>query len=498
MKTKKTLLNFFSDIIPLAIISILGIFKLKIFIQVLGDETLGLYQLFTQIMLYVALVDGGLSSAVLYSLYKPNSENDKQGLSRLLSAALKAFSLIGIIVFLLAAIVAFIVPFFIKDSTFPYSYVVITFLLFSLSNVVGYFFVPYQALLEVKEKKYITNLCLQIGQIIQSALEIILLLCGWSFFSVLIMHSVVKLISNILTAIICKKIYKDVEFNNKEKNFGFLKQVKDLIFHKINGLVGSNIDVLIISKFLGLASVAIYSTYNYIINMLKTIFGKISASILAIVGNSIAESKENSHKLFLELNTLLFFIATIICIPLFCVLNSFINIWYEGEIKTSFFIAFAFVIYLFVFIIKLSITTFVTAGGLFKETKICAITDTITNLILSFVLVWKLGIAGVVIATTISVFVTEFCMKNYVIHKYIFEKNFAQFYIKNIKFFIVAILDLSLSILMFKYIPINTILIWFIVSISFTLVNFVLVLGIYKILGETKFLDRFRFLLRRG
>ena len=73
MKTKKTLLNFFSDIIPLAIISILGIFKLKIFIQVLGDETLGLYQLFTQIMVYVALVDGGLSSALLYSLYKPNS-----------------------------------------------------------------------------------------------------------------------------------------------------------------------------------------------------------------------------------------------------------------------------------------------------------------------------------------------------------------------------------------------------------------------------------------
>ena len=42
----------------------------------LGSETLGLYQLFSQIMTYVALVDGGLSNAVLYSLYKPNANRD--------------------------------------------------------------------------------------------------------------------------------------------------------------------------------------------------------------------------------------------------------------------------------------------------------------------------------------------------------------------------------------------------------------------------------------
>lgn len=498
MKTKRTLFNFFSDIVPLVIISILGIFKLKIFIQVLGNETLGLYQLFTQIMVYVALVDGGLSSAVLYSLYKPNTENDKQGLSQILSAALKSFSFIGIIVFFLAAVVAFLVPFFIKDSTFPYNYIVITFLLFSLSNVVGYFFVPYQALLEVKEKKYITNLCLQIGQIVQNALEIILLLCGWSFFSVLIMHSVVKLLSNIIIALICKRLYKDIKLNSQEKNYVFLKQVKDLIFHKINGLIGSNIDVLIISKFLGLAEVAIYSAYNYIVNMLKTIFGKISSSILAIVGNSIAKSKDSSYELFLELNSLLFFIATIICIPLISVLNSFINIWYEGEIKTTFLIAFAFVIYLFIFIIKLSITTFVTAGGLFKETKVCAITDTVVNLILSFVLVWKLGIAGVVVATAISVFISEFCMKNFVIHKYIFKRKFTQFYINNIKFFVVAILDLILGIILFNYILINNIFTWFIVSIIFTLVNSIIILVIYKMFGETKFFNRFKFLLKRS
>ena len=72
MKTKRSLLNFITDVIPLLIVSLLGIFKLKFFIQVLGNETLGLYQLFSQIMIYIALVDGGLTSAVLFHLYNWN------------------------------------------------------------------------------------------------------------------------------------------------------------------------------------------------------------------------------------------------------------------------------------------------------------------------------------------------------------------------------------------------------------------------------------------
>ena len=85
MKTKKTLLNFITDVVPLLIISILGIYKIKLFIKVFGDETLGLYQLFSQVMVYVALVDGGLSNAVLFSLYKPNAEGDKNKFNALLA-----------------------------------------------------------------------------------------------------------------------------------------------------------------------------------------------------------------------------------------------------------------------------------------------------------------------------------------------------------------------------------------------------------------------------
>ena len=498
MKTKKTILNFITDIIPLAIVSILGIFKIKIFIQTLGDETLGLYQLFSQIMTYIALVDGGLASAVLYSLYKPNIENDNEKVNSILSGAFKVFSIIGAIVFLIAAIIAFVVPFLIKGNTFPYYYIVISFLLFSLSNVIGYFFVPIQSLLEVKEKKYIVNLGLQIGQIIQSILEIILLLNGWSFFAVLIMHSVIKLLSNIAITIVSKKVLPDYNLRSNNKSFEFVKKVKDLVFHKINGLVGSNIDVIIISKLLGLSSVAIYSTYNYIINMLKQILGKVGSSMLAIVGNEMVNNRERVYDLLLETNALMFYIATILCIPLLFAINGFIDIWYEGTIKTSQLIGLAFSLYLFCFIIKNTVSTFVTSAGLFKETKICAIFDTIINLSLSLLLVFKFGISGVLFATSASVIIAEFIMKNIVLHKHVFKKSVKYFYLKSLKYFVFSVFDLGIGIIIFKNVVISNLFIWFVIFIGYTLINSIVVLFIYKLFKETIFIDRFKKILKRG
>ena len=117
MKTKKAFINLITDVIPLIIVSILGIFKFKLFIQILGDETLGLYQLVTQVMVYVVLIDGGLSSAVLYSLYKPNVEKDNTKFNALIAGAFKSFSLIGAAVFGVAFLASFIVPFLIPFKT---------------------------------------------------------------------------------------------------------------------------------------------------------------------------------------------------------------------------------------------------------------------------------------------------------------------------------------------------------------------------------------------
>jgi len=195
---------------------------------------------------------------------------------------------------------------------------------------------------------------------------------------------------------------------------------------------------------------------------------------------------------------MLFFIAIVLCTPLTLAIDDFINIFYEGEIATSFLISISFVSILFTFIIKMDTNMFVNAGGLYKETKFCALTDTITNLILSLTLVHLIGIPGVLIATAISVFVAEYIMKTKVVHKHIFSISPKSYYLKNIKFFIIYIIDLIIGYYVINLFTIDNILTWFVIFVIYTIINSLIILGTFTIVKENKFINRVKILLKRG
>lgn len=58
MRTKKAIINFITDALPQVLILILGIIKIKLFINILGEVKLGLYQLYNQIVAYLVLIEG--------------------------------------------------------------------------------------------------------------------------------------------------------------------------------------------------------------------------------------------------------------------------------------------------------------------------------------------------------------------------------------------------------------------------------------------------------
>ncbi len=498
MKTKRMLLNLATDLLPMIVISLLGLIKIKLFITVLGTDVQGLYQFFSKVMFYVSIVDGGLGSAVLYALYGPNTKNNNEEMNEILSGASRVFSLMGMIVYGLAFIVSFFIPFFIKDNPFDYGYVIVTFLLFAISSGVSYFFVPYQSLLEVKEKRYIYNTFFQLGQIIQSALEIIMLLYGLDLLFILFMHSIVKLVSYLLVMIWSKRLFPEYNFHNTKKDYAFVHQVKHLMFHKINGLIGSNIDILIITRFIGLSAVSIYSTYSYIVEMIKQIIEKIYSSSLAIIGNSIKRDQAHAFQLFKEMNSLMFYIGTVVCVPLVMAIDYFIDIWYEGEILTDTKIAFGFIGILFLAIIKIAITVFVNAGGLFQETKFCALTDTIVNLILSLTLVNWFGISGVLFATCVSVFIAEYIMKTIVIHHKIFYQSSIPYFRHNIILFSILIMDMIVGYRLLPLFRINSLISWFLYFSAYTLINAAIILAIYIMTKDAPFMKRVLRLIKKG
>ena len=117
---------------------------------------------------------------------------------------------------------------------------------------------------------------------------------------------------------------------------------------------------------------------------------------------------------------------------------------------------------------------------------------------LSLILVWKMGICGVVLATFISVFIAEYIMKNMIAYKYIFKENVVNFYVNNIKFIIILCIDVLFSWIILKNIVISNIVVWFLVFSSYFIVNLTLIYLLFKLIKEDKFIDRYKFILKRG
>ena len=84
MRTKKAIINLITDALPQVIILLLGIVKTKMFINILGETKLGLYQLYGQIVAYLVLVEGGIGSALLYRLYKPVHDKDNEKINQII------------------------------------------------------------------------------------------------------------------------------------------------------------------------------------------------------------------------------------------------------------------------------------------------------------------------------------------------------------------------------------------------------------------------------
>ena len=492
MRTKNSIFNLLSDVLPQIFIILISFVKVKFFLEFMGSDNLGVYQLYAQILSYLSLAELGLTSAAMYYLYKPISEKNYKKINAILSGIRSTFMYILIIMFIIGTILTFNISHFFKDSTFSNSFLMITFIIAFLTNVLGYFVTPYVVMFDSSQEKYKYILYTQILLIVRHILQIFSIIVFKNLYVILLVELAFAIMQNILIRVLFKKNYPEVKFT-EEKDYCFWKKTKDLIPHKIGTLVANNIDVLIISKFLGLSYVVIYNCYYYIIFNLSMLINRIGSATLASVGNLIVTEKKKSYNIFLEYNAMLFFIATIICVPLALVISSFVELWYGKEMIVNNFTTIMFVLLLFYSIIRIVLNTFVSAAALYKETLVCTITEIIINLVVSLSLVKKLGILGLLLGTLLSMVISEYFIKPSILNKKVFEDKISIYYIDCFKFFVFPTIIYILFYLVFIKLNISNLFIWFITGIIVFVINFLITFVYYKLIKRINFLNRVKF-----
>ena len=89
--SKKSVLNILSSVFNQIFTIILGLIIPRLYLTTYGSEVNGLLNSIGQVFTYLTLLEAGVGTATLTSLYKPVAENDKTSISEIMAATHKFY-----------------------------------------------------------------------------------------------------------------------------------------------------------------------------------------------------------------------------------------------------------------------------------------------------------------------------------------------------------------------------------------------------------------------
>ena len=116
MRTKKALINSSANILCFIIAFIPSLIIRKIFLDTLGSDILGLNSLYNNIIGWLSIVELGVGTAIIYSLYKPFADNDRSQIRAYIRFYGKFYRSVGFVILIIGLIITPFLKYFIKEN----------------------------------------------------------------------------------------------------------------------------------------------------------------------------------------------------------------------------------------------------------------------------------------------------------------------------------------------------------------------------------------------
>lgn len=497
MRTKNSFKTIVYGFILTGIIAILGLFKTKVLLSYLGEDSVAIYQLFAQIYTYLSLVDGGVSSAMIYYLYQPIRDKNYEDINAKINGVRKYFRNIGFIIIAIGLVLSINIMFFINETSLTPMYIRISFIIFIVASACSYFAASHAILYEAEQKLYKSSNLNHGLNIAKGVFEIILAMLGFDLVTLMVSFLVLSIIKNLILYFMSRREHKFLSKVSKT-DMAFKKEANNLLVQKVSTLIFENIDVILLSKYTTPVTVVIYTAYYQITHMVTLMIKRINSAIIPGIGDMLLDAK-NDHVvgIFDEINSLLFYLAIVICVPLYFVLNPFIDLWYGARYMASSLVSLLFVLVLFITIISIVLDVYIRSSGNFKAIKYWSLYQCIVNLVFSFILVQKIGILGVLIGTVFSFFTGNFINYPRIVSKKVLKRKTRVYYQKCFIYLLALIPSIGVCYLVNSCFTYTSLLTWVLAGVLIFCLNLIIVTIYFYLTHNMTFMNRFKYMLRR-
>ncbi|MBQ9684224.1 polysaccharide biosynthesis C-terminal domain-containing protein [Candidatus Saccharibacteria bacterium] len=430
----------------LQIIAILNGFIIpKLILNTYGSEVNGLISSLSQFLNYVSLLEGGVNSVIMASLYGPLVKKDFKKIDSIVYTSTKFFRRISFVFVVYTIILAFIYP-IISQSNFSFTYISTLTAILSVKLFTQYCFsLSYQNLLNASKNSYIISLSKCAIVVLDIILAIII---TTSKLSVHVLEFASVLVYSLQPIIFSYAVRKKFKLP-KEK-----KEDKTLIKNRWDGLsiniayfIHSNTDITLLTIFTNLATVSIYSVHMLICGGITKVIGATITAISPSIGNIYASGKK--EELLKKFN--LYEYISFFCIGLLfglgaLLITPFIQLYTSNITDANYYqptFAILLIISETIYMLRSPYANLAYAAGKFKDITKHAYIEAVINITLSIILINQIGMIGIVIGTiaamTYRTLFQIIYLKNHILYR-----NFTIFIKRFIAFFAPVIMTIAL------------------------------------------------------
>lgn len=483
-RTLNSAKNLIAGISISVVMTLLGFITRKIFVDTIGVEYLGLNGLLQNILGIMTLLEGGFATSVIYNMYKPLAEDNKVEILGLLQLYKKVYRYIALGISIFGLCLYPFLEFFIEDSS-DLDYLGTVYFIFLFNSIIQYFTAYKWSLINASQQNYKLATINLSYQIILSITKIAILYITKNYILFLIVESICNIGLNIAVVRKANKLFPYIVNAPKYKVSPSVKKniitnMKALFLHSLGGYFMHSTDNIVMSAYLGVGIVGLYSNYTLLTSTIKSFTSQILNSFSESVGNLIAsESRDHSYKVFKTIYFVNFLTVSVPVIVLAVTAQPFLNWWLGEQYVLSNMVLALILLNFYIDGMRTTILTFKSKAGIFTKDKFTPLLQGLINLILSLLFVRYWGLKGVLIATSISIIAISFWQWPRLIYRYVFHVKLKEFFYHYFFYFAAFIISLIISLVLASLFNSFDMLLQVIIN---CLISLVVTIGIYIIL----------------
>lgn len=454
MRTRSSIINIITAWCGQFLLVFCQIANRYVFVRTLSAEYLGVSSLFSNILSVLALSEMGIGTALAFSLYLPLAKHDTDKIKSLMRLYRDAYRIIGFAVIILGLA---LIPFYpnLISSTPDIPDLDLIFLLFVVNSGLSYFFSYKASLICCDQKNYIHSIIHYGAVVILNLVQILILYTFHDYVLYVVIQLLFTLIQNIILSLVADKLYpylreKNVEPLNRDDKKLIRRNIGALFFHKMGDRVTNSVVTILISYFINLSVVGIYTNYKYISDSLSMIISQAFSSITGSVGNlEAAEQPDKVYLVFRKIFFLNYFLIGFCSICLVCLFQPFIRLWVGDSYLMSNVIMIAFVIQFYISGMRQTVLVFRDASASYYYDRYKPLFSMAYCFIATFILIMDYGVLGVIMASITCNLFIDTIVETIMLYRHVFFEK-ARWYFK--RYMIYACLTILDGIFAYNFI----------------------------------------------